>query len=152
MIAELLAIKLQLRNPLLVFSQCKFKHSIGSVERRLYRAINRASGDRAAPEHLNISVLESGVHEDRDQVLAESVDVIQVRKRAGEPVRRGFLYRFQSGFGGRFQRSGSIGGFSGIRLKPLSTELERYANAALTGRFLGYFRALKSQTFAIRGD
>jgi hypothetical protein len=120
----------------LALAQCELKHSIGSVERRPHRAINRASGDRAAPEHLNVSILEPGVHEDGDQVLAESGDVIQVRKSAGKPIRGGLLYCFQSGCGSRFQGSGSISGIHRIPHKAGTAEHEAYADAASIGRLL----------------
>src|SRR6266851_6913482 len=80
-------------------SHREIKHSISGVERRPDRAINRASADRAAPEHLNISRFKLCIHQDGDQVLAQSVDAIQVRERASEPVFGCLLYCFQSSLG-----------------------------------------------------
>ena len=91
--------QLAIRNPqfTLFLADRELEHSIGRVERRPHRAINRASGYWTAPEDLNISRFKLGVDKNGYEVLAQSIDMIQIGKRAGEPVRSSLLYRFQSG-------------------------------------------------------
>ena len=114
----------------------KLEHPVGCVERGLHRAINFASGDLATPEDLYVSALGLDVHEDGDQILAESIYVIEVRERASKLVRGCLLYRLQSGYSSRFQGTSAVRGRGCPRIEDELTKRQSHAYPALPDRFL----------------
>src|SRR5882762_2579491 len=95
----------------------KFKDSVHGIERGLHRAIDLASGDLTAPKYLDIPSFKVYVQEDRDQTLAESIYVIEIRQRATKLVVGRRLRSFQRGCHGRFQWTVSVSSVDSISVE-----------------------------------
>src|SRR6185436_19821117 len=84
-------------------SHCEFKESVGCVERRLAGCCNVAVLHLTTSKDLYISALEIDVHQHGDQVLSQSVDMIQVRNMTLETALSCVFHGQQRGNGCGFQ-------------------------------------------------
>jgi hypothetical protein len=129
-------------------THCKFKDSIDRVQRCFYGAVGFVPCELTTSKHLNCPAAEVYIDEHCDEILSESVDVIQIRERASEAIRGGPLYRLQSGCRSRFQEIDAVRCAFGFSLHKYLAESERYANETLPARFMDYFHAVESQALS----
>ena len=133
-------------------SHCEFKESVCSIERRLDRGVYFVVDDLATAKYLHLSIFKGHVHQDADQIFAQRVNVVEVRKHASEASLDGFLHRLESGSGGRFQATRAVASAARARGDVSFAEGESDLDPALTPGFFLDVGSIESQTFLSSAD